>query len=131
MDGIGLSTDWLGSGLALTRNRLDRIGWTENGPMADRTFGSSPIERVIVWASRSQSGDFKSQFSSTTTFQNPEQFSQEKIQNNLLKKKSQKNLLKIQTKNPRFMRLKQNQNPEQYFYKKNPKQRNYNPNQKP
>ena len=122
MDGIGLSMGWVGSSLGLTCNQLDRTGWTENGLAADRTFRSSSTEGVIVWAGRSQLGDFGSQFSSTTTFQNPKQFSQENIQNNLLKRKSQKNLLKIQTKNPRSMRLKQSQNPEQSLLKKKNKE---------
>ena len=36
----------VGSGLSLTLTRPDWIGWTENKPVADRTLGSSPTERV-------------------------------------------------------------------------------------
>ena len=83
----------IGSGLGLTRTQPDWIGWTENRPVADRTFGSSSMEQVISWAGRSLEW-FR--VSSTTTFQNPEQSSQKK-------KKIQNKEIKIQTKNPRSM----------------------------
>ena len=48
---LGLSLGWVESGLVLTRNRLDWIGWMENGPVADRSSGrtrwhGSSVERV-------------------------------------------------------------------------------------
>ena len=107
MDGIGLSMGWVGSAtdsIELGERKMDprlteHLGQAQQSGSSFEWVGAS---RVI----------------SSLNSQAQQHF---KTQNNFLKKKSktiflkksQKNLLKIQTKNPRSMRLKQNQNPEQ------------------
>ena len=44
---LGLSIGRVGLGLDLTCTRINRIGWLENGPTADRIFGSNLMARVI------------------------------------------------------------------------------------